>query len=568
MGRVFLGRSPSGRHVAVKVVHAELVRQEEFRSRFRREVEAARLVSGAFTAPVINADPEAVQPWLVTSYIAGPSLQQTVDDGGPLPPATVLILAAGLAEALMSIHRVGLVHRDLKPSNVLLAEDGPRVIDFGIARTLEAGSLTRPGLMVGSPGFMAPEQINGDEVTAAADVFALGAVLAYAAMGTNPFGQSAAPTLLYRVVHAEPDIEAITDPVLRTLVADCLAKVPGARPTPRQILTRVGFGNGGSPIALMKAPEWLPAAHRAMMSGTHSYRQGENIALADTFSRNTPVHLATQVDTARPQVDTGQQQAPRASRTRRTFLLSGLAALAVAGATTGVVLTRSTGHRIAMGSEGVGASSVPSRSSAVSLPKPVGDWALDEGSGTLAADSTGRHDGTETGVQWRAGDGGAAAFDGVSSRISTQTQVLDTGAGHSFTVSAWVWMSGTPSHFATVVSQDATVYSSFYLQYSSDDHRWAFALPGIRALSATPPATNTWTHLVGVNDASSNQIRLYVDGAQQGAASVAKPVATTGSLMIGCGTSDSQPVDFFPGAIKDVQVFDQVLSLSQIKALP
>lgn len=301
MGRVFLGRSPGGRQVAVKVVHAELVREQEFRSRFRREVQAARLVSGAFTAPVIDADPDATQPWLVTSYIAGPSLQQAVDGGGPLPPATVLVLAAGLAEALLSIHNAGLVHRDLKPSNVLLAEDGPRVIDFGIARTLEAGSLTRTGLLVGSPGFMAPEQVDDGEITAATDVFALGAVLAYAATGSNPFGRGTPPALLYRVVHAEPDIQAVTDPGVRALVADCLAKAPGARPTPREILSWVGMGTGGAPMAPTASPGRLPTTHRARPSAARGHEPGAPTALAATVSRETPAHPDTQLDTPRPQ---------------------------------------------------------------------------------------------------------------------------------------------------------------------------------------------------------------------------------------------------------------------------
>ncbi|GAA4944473.1 hypothetical protein GCM10023238_08210 [Streptomyces heliomycini] len=173
MGQVFLGRSPGGRLVAVKVVHAELVRRPEFRDRFRREVQAARAVSGAFTAPVVDADPDAPLPWLVTSYIAGPSLEQAVVERGPFEAGAVLALAAGLAEALVSIHAANLVHRDLKPSNVLLAEDGPRVIDFGIVRSVEADSITGTGLVAGSPGFMSPEQVNGDTITPASDVFCL-----------------------------------------------------------------------------------------------------------------------------------------------------------------------------------------------------------------------------------------------------------------------------------------------------------------------------------------------------------------------------------------------------------
>jgi serine/threonine protein kinase len=191
MGRVFLGRSPGGRLVAVKVVQAELVREPESRTRFRREVEAARSVTGAFTAPVIDADLDAAQPWLVTSYIAGPSLQEAVTDQGPLPPTRVIAFAAGLAEALISIHAANLVHRDLKPSNVLLAEDGPRVIDFGIARGTDDVSITKTGYMVGSPAFMSPEQVNADEIGPASDVFSLGATLAYA--DSPPWSRRASP---------------------------------------------------------------------------------------------------------------------------------------------------------------------------------------------------------------------------------------------------------------------------------------------------------------------------------------------------------------------------------------
>lgn len=260
MGRVFLGRSPGGRLVAVKVVHAELLRRPEFRDRFRREVQAARMVSGAFTAPVVDADPDAPLPWLVTSYIAGPSLEQAVAERGPFDPQAVLTLAAGLAEALVSIHAAHLVHRDLKPSNVLLAEDGPRVIDFGIVRSVDADSLTGSGHMAGSPGFMSPEQVNGDEVTWASDVFCLGAVLAFAATGTNPFGAGPTPALLYRVVHNAPDVAAVADPALRSLIADCLAKDPAHRPAPREILARIGPLGGESATALPHAQQWTPAA--------------------------------------------------------------------------------------------------------------------------------------------------------------------------------------------------------------------------------------------------------------------------------------------------------------------
>lgn len=187
MGRVYLGRSAGGRTVAVKVVHPHFALDEEFRARFRREVEAARRVGGQWTAPVLDADPEATVPWVATGYVAGPALSQAVTEHGPLPAHSVRVLGAGLAEALAAVHGLELVHRDVKPSNVLLTLDGPRLIDFGIARATDGtASLTSTGVSVGSPGYMSPEQILGRGVTGAADVFSLGAVLAYAATGLRP----------------------------------------------------------------------------------------------------------------------------------------------------------------------------------------------------------------------------------------------------------------------------------------------------------------------------------------------------------------------------------------------
>ena len=191
MGHVYLARSPGGRAVAIKVVRPELAEQRGFRVRFAREVAAARGVSGIFTAAVVDADPDAELPWMATAYVEGPSLADAVEENGPLPPEAVLSLAAGLAEGVQAIHRAGLVHRDLKPSNVLLARDGPRVIDFGIswARGEQHGDrLTDAGMVVGSPGFLSPEQAMGREVGPASDVFSLGAVLTYAATGTGRSG--------------------------------------------------------------------------------------------------------------------------------------------------------------------------------------------------------------------------------------------------------------------------------------------------------------------------------------------------------------------------------------------
>ncbi|WP_328671692.1 protein kinase [Streptomyces sp. NBC_00322] len=254
MGRVYLGRSAGGRTVAVKVVHPHFALDEEFRARFRREVEAARRVGGQWTAPVLDADPEATVPWVATGYVAGPALSQAVTEHGPLPAHSVRVLGAGLAEALVAVHGLELVHRDVKPSNVLLTLDGPRLIDFGIARATDGtASLTSTGVSVGSPGYMSPEQILGRGVTGAADVFSLGAVLAYAATGAAPFPGDSSAALLYKVVHEEPEL-GFLEGDLRELVADCLAKDPAARPAPAQIANRLAPGGAASLVGA----GWLP----------------------------------------------------------------------------------------------------------------------------------------------------------------------------------------------------------------------------------------------------------------------------------------------------------------------
>ncbi|RMI38131.1 serine/threonine-protein kinase [Streptomyces triticirhizae] len=263
MGEVFLGRGPGGRLTAVKLIHAQLAADAEFRRRFQREVAAARRVSADWTAPVLDSDTTSAVPWVATGYLPGPSLQQVVDDiFGPLPEETVWSLAHGLARALADIHRAGLVHRDLKPSNVLVTLEGPRVIDFGIARAVDASQVTRTGSLVGSPGFMPPEQIRDESLTGAADVFALGAVLGFAATGVAPFSAGRPPvhTALYRVVHEEPELGPDDGPLtgaLRELVARCLAKDPAERPSVAEV---VGATAGPGRAAVdAESGLWLPA---------------------------------------------------------------------------------------------------------------------------------------------------------------------------------------------------------------------------------------------------------------------------------------------------------------------
>ncbi|MGB8941077.1 MAG: serine/threonine-protein kinase, partial [Streptomyces sp.] len=248
MGRVRLARSVSGRLAAVKTVHEHLAAEPEFRERFRRETVAARAVVGPFTAAVLDADPDAVEPWLVTEFCAGPDLTAAVSAHGPLGCAELASLGAALAEALSGVHAAGLTHRDLKPSNIVIGRDGPKVLDFGIAKSAAEESLTTADEAIGSPGFIAPEQLARDgEPGPAADVFALGAVLALAATGHAPFGMGGAPAVLYRTLHHEPDLEGVPSPSWRAFLGRCLARNPGERPSVGEILTWCGARAAAAP---------------------------------------------------------------------------------------------------------------------------------------------------------------------------------------------------------------------------------------------------------------------------------------------------------------------------------
>ena len=238
MGRVYLASSPGGRAVAVKVVHPELARDPEFMRRFRREVEAAEAVSGVYTAPVVGAGPDDSPPWLATAYVPGPSLAELVAGAGPLPEAAVWRLAGGLVEALQAIHGRGLVHRDLKPGNILIAADGPRVIDFGISRALHGIALTATHTTMGTPAYMSPEQAESREIGPASDVFSLGSVLAFAAAAQAPFDGGDMMSVIYRIVHAEPDLSRLP-PALGSLVAGCLAKDAASRPSLAALLATI-----------------------------------------------------------------------------------------------------------------------------------------------------------------------------------------------------------------------------------------------------------------------------------------------------------------------------------------
>ncbi|MGW1990371.1 protein kinase domain-containing protein [Embleya sp. NPDC001921] len=256
MGKVYLGRSAGGHTVAVKVIRPEFADDPVFRARFGQEVAAARRVSGAFTAPVVDADPDGPIPWMATAFVPGVSLSAAVARHGALPEASLRMLVAGLAEALGNVHAAGLIHRDLKPSNVLLALDGPHVIDFGISRAAEGTSHTRSGAVVGSPGYMSPEQALAQPLTPIGDVFSLGATAYFAATGLPPFGTGNAAALMFRVAGTEPDhapLAGLGEP-LRALILRCLAKDPAARPDPARVVADIE--QHGADVT---AGSWLPA---------------------------------------------------------------------------------------------------------------------------------------------------------------------------------------------------------------------------------------------------------------------------------------------------------------------
>ncbi|MFB4197545.1 serine/threonine-protein kinase [Streptomyces carpaticus] len=238
MGVVYLGSDRRGQRVALKVIRPDLAEDHEFRARFAREVSAVRRIRGGCTARLVAADLDASRPWFATQYVPGPSLHDKVAEQGPLSAAETAAIGAALAEGLVAVHEAGVVHRDLKPSNILLSPKGPRIIDFGIAWATGASTLTHVGTAVGSPGFLAPEQVRGAAVTPATDVFSLGSTLAYATLGDSPFGQGSSEVMLYRVVHEEPILRG-TPSALAPLLRACLAKSPQERPSTLQLASRL-----------------------------------------------------------------------------------------------------------------------------------------------------------------------------------------------------------------------------------------------------------------------------------------------------------------------------------------
>lgn len=321
MGVVYLGSDKRGQRVALKVIRPDLAEDQEFRSRFAREVSAARRIRGGCTARLVAADLDADRPWFATQYVPGPSLHDKVNEEGPLSPAKVASIGAALSEGLLAVHDAGVVHRDLKPSNILLSPKGPRIIDFGIAWATGASTLTHVGTAVGSPGFLAPEQVRGAAVTPATDIFALGATLAYACTADSPFGQGSSEVMLYRVVHEEAHLAGVPD-ALAPLLASCLAKDPADRPSTlslslrlKEIAAREAHGLSGAPPenGAGAGPGWGRAERRPAERPTG--QRAEEYARQRTERRTA--------GTSSPRPHTSRPSAPRDSVSRPAGPASG-----------------------------------------------------------------------------------------------------------------------------------------------------------------------------------------------------------------------------------------------------
>ncbi|MDN3028811.1 serine/threonine-protein kinase [Streptomyces sp. S.PB5] len=365
MGQVYLARSPGGRLVAIKVIRDEITDHPEALARFRREAETVRAVRSAYTANLIDASLQAPPYWLATEYVSGPTLSGAVGTHGPLPADSARRLFAALAEALASVHAHGVTHRDLKPQNVILSPQGPLLIDFGIARGAADTALTQTGLTPGTPGYTAPEVLTGHQVGAAADVFALGATLAYATTGRPPFGTGPTHAVSYRVVHEDVDVSGV-EPGLAALIQECVAKDPGARPGPDAVIARCAVSSalaedpfyGRLAADAVAVPRDLRAAVAAGLVPA-----GHGAPAAPAYRPTVgPGYVPTYVPTAVP--------APRPRRSRRTPWLVAVSVAAVVVAGSVVALRMQDGE-----SEGGGGGASASGSGAAWKPPAyiVGD---------------------------------------------------------------------------------------------------------------------------------------------------------------------------------------------------
>ncbi|GAA4995135.1 protein kinase domain-containing protein [Streptomyces hyderabadensis] len=581
MGRVYLAGSPGGRAAAVKVVHEELAEDPAFRRRFGREVAAAQRVSGPFTAPVVDADPDADLPWLATAYVPGVALGTAVAAHGVWPERSVRALGSGLAEALDAIHRADVVHRDLKPSNVLLAPDGPRVIDFGISVAADDTKLTTTGAVVGSPGYLPPEQLVGREVGPPGDVFALGALLAYAATGTGPFGGGPAHGVNYRVVHEEPDLGRVPDG-LAEVVARCLAKDPRQRPGVPELVAELGRWEAADGTrGTFTAGTWLPAPVAADVAapGAEPLPQAPAQATAapppDADLPTVTVGPApTAVATARlgtPPPAPSSDTRPRGTARRRTAVLAAAGAFVVLAVVAGLLLPRAFSGSSGRGN-GTESSGSPTaaakqlavrelwpsdldlRQSEVARGKLVGEG----DDGRLHAVRTA--DGNPV---WTYPSPGSSSFAGVvdglaviSSNEEGTIQGIDMDSGKR------VWMvdaqTQTPPGadfdlYMRVVVADGTVYASAMYDLAEGSE-----LPVRYSVSAVDTATGRlkWTHRI---DQILSDALAVADGVVYGG--VREPDDTyfyawdaeTGEQLWRYSSRTSRP---YPGELSAVEVAD------------
>ncbi|MFB7851650.1 PQQ-binding-like beta-propeller repeat protein [Streptomyces sp. NPDC056053] len=525
MGRVYLARSPGGRATAVKVVHDELADDPSFRARFRREVAAARRVTGPFTASLVDADPDAEAPWLATAHVPGLSLGTAVARHGAWPERSVRALGSGLAEALEAIHRAGVVHRDLKPSNVLLAPDGPRVIDFGISVAADDTKLTATGAVVGSPGYLPPEQLIGREVGPAGDVFALGALMVYAATGTSAFGGGHAHGVSYRVVHEDPDLSGLPGE-LADVVGRCLAKDPLRRPGVPELVAELGRWEGADGArGTFGGAAWLPepVADDVMALRTDPLPEetGRATAGADLPTVG-PAH--TDVATARLGVPPGRpSSAARPGewiRQRRTAVLAATGTFVALAVVAGLLLPRAfSGSSRGSGGSGGGSSAGPAAvakqltvreqwPSDEDLWHPVvaGGKVVGEGQdGLLHAVDTDSGD-----TAWTYDDPTASSLEGVGDGlVVASSDERGTIQGISLDSGKRVWSVGAQAHTAPgttfnlylrIVVADGTVYVNAL--YDLPEGSKPFGRYAVSALDAATGRLK-WTRPVeyGLSDA-------------------------------------------------------------------
>jgi outer membrane protein assembly factor BamB len=561
MGRVFLGYSPAGRAVAVKICHPDLAADPSFVRRFAREATAAQAVNGLYTAQVVAAGPYDRPPWMATAFVPGPSLADYVDGFGPLPEPALWRLAAGLAEALLAVHATGLVHRDLKPSNVLLAVDGPRVIDFGIASALEDTALTTTGVL-GSPPYMAPEQATGMPAGPASDVFALGSTLAFAATGVPPFGHGDAPAVLFRVAHMAPALGAVPER-LRGLLAACLTKDPAARPTLPQLLgaCRDAAAEGGN-----SAASFWPGPMTAVIAG---YQAGPVSAAAPPptppppappgpWDGYRPPTAATSPAGPTRRAPFGRAGTTLVAAVGRRRMLSGLGGLVVAGglAAAGWELTSS-------GPSGTAAANATTGTRVAWTHKTGGPV---HSVGAISPDGKklyfGSDDGTVYALNAATGKptstfAAGGAVSGVALAGDTLLAGSADGKVHAFpagdldiswtSAAAGARIAGAPTSAGGLVYAGSDDHYLYALDLDTGQRKWR-ALTGGTTVAGQAPGT-------GVVWAGSADGSLYALDTSNGAvgwrfpaggAISAAPLAPVGPVYFGAGNGDLYSVAFTP----------------------